>query len=215
MFIRRRTEGRLVSIPALDTRAWSRKDFRRELWREGAKTATGAYVSPVHPRQPDKRMAPTSSAQFGPRRERGGLSRRLGLGGTDWETPVHDRICRSIELPGIWIRTARRCSKDFKPNTGAVSPEGESLIQEIRHEQTGHLERNGNLYSFSPMESTGWIAVVEQPRAVAYKPVRDLFGKITVLALVDCLDRRRRMARPGNFTVVRRKRPPAGTRSDF
>ena len=32
------------------------------------------------------------------------------------------------------------------------------------------------------MESTGWITVVEQPRAVAYKPVRDLLGKTTFLA---------------------------------
>ncbi len=40
-----------------------------------------------------------------------------------------------------------------------------------------------NLYSFSPIETTGWVAVVEQPQAAAYKPVRDLLGKITFLAV--------------------------------
>src|SRR5439155_1324348 len=39
-----------------------------------------------------------------------------------------------------------------------------------------------NLYSFSPIESTGWVAVVEQPKTVAYKPVHDLLGRMTVLA---------------------------------
>src|SRR6185369_6151542 len=43
-------------------------------------------------------------------------------------------------------------------------------------------ERHGNLYSFSPIESTGWVSVVEQPRSLAYKPVHDLLGKMTVLA---------------------------------
>ncbi|PYI53712.1 MAG: hypothetical protein DMC62_05280, partial [Verrucomicrobia bacterium] len=36
--------------------------------------------------------------------------------------------------------------------------------------------------SFSPIESTGWVAVAEQPKAIAYKPVHDLLGRMTVLA---------------------------------
>src|SRR5712691_2076907 len=46
----------------------------------------------------------------------------------------------------------------------------------------GNLERGGNLYSFSPVESTGWTVVVRQPKDVAYKPVHDLVGRMAVLA---------------------------------
>src|SRR5438105_15299781 len=46
----------------------------------------------------------------------------------------------------------------------------------------GNLERGGNLYSFSPVESTGWTVVVKQPKDVAYKPVHDLVGRMSVLA---------------------------------
>ena len=38
-----------------------------------------------------------------------------------------------------------------------------------------------HLYSFSPIEQTGWVAVVEQPKNLAYKPVHDLLGRMTVL----------------------------------
>jgi signal transduction histidine kinase len=73
-------------------------------------------------------------------------------------------------------------AKDFKPNPNATSPESGILLKEIRQSKSGHFERHGNLYSFSPIESTGWVAVVEQPRSLAYKPVHDLLGRMTVLA---------------------------------
>src|SRR4029077_18998133 len=49
--------------------------------------------------------------------------------------------------------------------------------------QDGHLERNDKLYSFSPIENTQWVAVVEQPKAVAYRPVKELLAKITFPAV--------------------------------
>ena len=71
----------------------------------------------------------------------------------------------------------------FSQNTAPVSPEAKAVIDEIREKQSGHLERYDQLFSFSPIETTGWVAVVEQPRAAAYKPVTDLLGKITFLAV--------------------------------
>src|SRR2546428_277500 len=71
--------------------------------------------------------------------------------------------------------------KDFKPNPVVTSPEGDVLIKEIRQNKTGHFEEHGNLYSFSPIKNTGWVAVVEQPKALAYKPVHDLLGRMTLL----------------------------------
>ena len=74
-------------------------------------------------------------------------------------------------------------ASDFKPNPVTPAPKAnEGLIKEISQSKSGHFERYGNLYSFSPIESSGWVAVVEQPRTLAYKPVHDLLGRMTVLA---------------------------------
>src|SRR5207247_11138545 len=62
------------------------------------------------------------------------------------------------------------------------SSEGCALIKQIRENKAGHFEKHGNLYSFSPIEPTGWVAVVEQPKSLAYKPVHDLLARMTVLA---------------------------------
>jgi hypothetical protein len=49
-------EGRLIaSVPANPDLV--SHDFGSALWREGALSRTGAYISPVHPREPDHRMA--------------------------------------------------------------------------------------------------------------------------------------------------------------
>src|SRR5262249_52999057 len=74
-------------------------------------------------------------------------------------------------------------ASDFKPSPATPAPKAnEGLVKEIKQSKTGHFERHGNLYSFSPIESTGWVAVVEQPRTLAYKPVHDLLSRMTVLA---------------------------------
>ncbi|PYI58359.1 MAG: hypothetical protein DMC60_13105 [Verrucomicrobia bacterium] len=72
-------------------------------------------------------------------------------------------------------------ANDFKPNPNVTSREGGALLGEIRQNKLGHFEQHGNLYSFSPIEPTGWVAVVEQPKRLAYKPVHDLLGRMTVL----------------------------------
>jgi signal transduction histidine kinase/ActR/RegA family two-component response regulator len=56
------------------------------------------------------------------------------------------------------------------------------LLSNIRARKNGHSEDQGNLYSFAPVESTGWTTVIKQPRDVAYKPVHDLLQRMTILA---------------------------------
>src|SRR5437588_8244581 len=49
-------DGRLIaSVPAEPEMVG--KDFQSPFWLEGANAATGAHVSPVHPRSSDKRLA--------------------------------------------------------------------------------------------------------------------------------------------------------------
>jgi signal transduction histidine kinase/ActR/RegA family two-component response regulator len=174
-------EGRLIAgVPS--TPEMITQDFSSQLWREGAKSAAGVYVSPIHPRQPDKRIATDIVGAV--RNPEGNVVGFLG------DSVLVERIGRrlsAIEFADqstcqvLDQRGAPLFEKDFKPKTGAVSLEDESLIKEIRLSRTGHFERNGNLYSFSPVEATGWTTALAQPRVVAYKPVRDLLGKTTLL----------------------------------
>jgi signal transduction histidine kinase/CheY-like chemotaxis protein len=87
-------------------------------------------------------------------------------------------ICQVVDQNG-WPLFAT----NFAPNTGAAPPQSARIIEEIRKFKTGSIERDGNLYSFSAIEPPGWTTVVEQPKAVAYQPVRDLLDKITIPAL--------------------------------
>src|SRR5437762_1941476 len=73
-------------------------------------------------------------------------------------------------------------ANDLKPNPGATSAESGELVNKIRQSSNGHFEYQNKLYSFSRIESTGWVALVEQPVPVAYKPVHDLLERMTVLA---------------------------------
>src|SRR5437667_3597986 len=160
------------------------KDFGSEQWREQAQALNGAFVSAVHRRLPDQRMATDIvAAVLAPDRKTVGYL---------WISVVVERIWR--RLATIEFADQSLCqvfdqngtalfAKDFQPNPGTVSPEGEIFMKEIRESsKSGHFERRGNLYSFSPIESTGWVAVAEQPKAIAYKPVHDLLGRMTVLA---------------------------------
>ncbi len=171
----------LASLPAEP--ALTGSDYGSQFWLQKARAATGAYVSPVHPRSSDKRMA---TDIVGAVRLPDGtilgylgvsvLVERMGrrLSTIEFADQSH---CQVLDQNGAALFTA-----DFRANPHALSAEGQELIREIGRSQKGHIERQGNLYSFSPIEQTGWMGVVEQPKAVAYKPIHDLLGRMTLLA---------------------------------
>src|SRR5436305_4782893 len=157
------------------------KDFGSSHWREQAAAANGAFVSAVHPRLSDKRLVTDIVAAV-----RAPDRTILGYVG---DSVLVERIGRRLSAIEFSDRFrfevfdqngASLFANDFKPNPG-VTPQGGLLINEIRQNKTGHFEEHGNLYSFSPIEPTGWVAVVEQPNSLAYKPVHDLLGRMTIL----------------------------------
>jgi signal transduction histidine kinase len=177
------TDGQLIaSLPAIAPS--SDPPFSANLWREGAMGSPDIYVSPVHPRSPDGRMA---TAIVGAVRTADGnvagylgvwvLVERMGrrLSTIDF---ADQAICQIVDQTGAPLFT-----NNFAPNTGPAPPHISKIIGDIRALKTGSIERDGNLYSFTTVDSTGWITYVEQPKAVAYKPVRDLLDKITIPAL--------------------------------
>src|SRR5881392_2062998 len=159
------------------------KDFGANQWREEAAASDQPIVSSVHPRFSDGRLISDIVAAV-----RAPDRMVLGFVG---DSVLIERIGKrlsTIEFSDRFVfqvldqKGAALFANDFKPNPRATSPESSELLREIRQSKSGHLEFQNNLYSFSRIESTGWVAVVEQPVPVAYKPVHDLLGRMTVLA---------------------------------
>ncbi len=182
MFITAANGDLIASIPTASEMIG--KDFGSEYWREQTAAADATFVSAIHPRLSDNRLVTDIvGAVRAPDRTIFGyvgvsvLVERIGRRLSTIE--FSDRLVFEVlDQNGVAL-----FASDFKPNPVPSAPKtNEGLIKEISQSKSGHFERHGNLYSFSPIESSGWVAVVEQPRTLAYKPVHDLLGRMTVLA---------------------------------
>jgi signal transduction histidine kinase/CheY-like chemotaxis protein len=160
------------------------KEFGAEHWRQQAAATNATFVSAIHPRLSDNR--PVTDIVGAVRAPDHTILGYIGV------SVLVERIGRRLSTIVFSDRLlfevldqngAALFASDFKPNPVTTSPkENEGLIKQIHQSKSGHFERHGNLYSFSPIESTGWVALVEQPKALAYKPVHDLLARMTVLA---------------------------------
>ncbi len=175
-------DGRLLgTLPAAPNRVG--QHFHPDIWKAGTDATTAAFVSPVYQRPVDGRMV---TDVVGAVRTRDGktlgyigasilverMGRRLSA-----ITFADRAICQIIDQRGFPLFTP-----DFKPNTEPSTGSQTRLISEIRKEQNGHVTRNGTIYSFDPLETANWLAIVSQPEPIAYEPVHDLLRKITVPA---------------------------------
>ena len=182
MFITTANGDLVASIPTATEMIG--KDFGSKYWREQAAATEATFVSAIHPRQSDNRpVTDIVGAVRAPDRT------VLGYVGVSVLVERIGRRLSTIEFSDRLLfevldqNGAALFANDFKPNPATPEPKtNEGLIKEVSQSKSGHFERQGNLYSFSPIESTGWVAVVEQPRTLAYKPVHDLLGRMTVLA---------------------------------
>jgi signal transduction histidine kinase/CheY-like chemotaxis protein len=175
-------DGRLLaSVPA--NPGMLGKDVDSSLWRGPASVSDEAFVSPVHPRVPDNRLVTDIvGAVRRPDKEIVGylgvsvLVERIGRRLSTIEF-ADQSTCQVVDQAGHALFT-----NNLQPNTAALPTAGEDIIKEIRQRKSGHLEKNGNLYSFEPIEATGWIALVEQPKSIAFKSIYDWRKEMTVLA---------------------------------
>src|SRR5215472_4580486 len=159
------------------------KDFGASYWREQAAASNEAVVSPVHSRLTDNRLVTNIVAAV-----RTPDGKILGYVGDSVLVERIGRRLAAIEFSDRFLfevldqNGAALFANDLKPNPGATSAESGELVNKIRQNGSGHFEYQNKLYSFSRIESTGWVALVEQPVPVAYKPVHDLLERMTVLA---------------------------------
>src|SRR5712675_240096 len=180
MFLAGADGALLASIPTAPDMVG--KDFGANQWREEAAGSEQPIVSPVHPRFSDNRLV---SDIFAP--VRAPDTTVLCFAGVSVLVERIGKRLSTIEFSDRFLfqvldqKGAALFANDFKPNIRATSPESGELLNKIRQSKNGHFEYRDNLYSFTGIESTGWVALVEQPLAVAYKPVHDLLGRMTVL----------------------------------
>ncbi len=175
-------DGRLIaSIPYDPTMIG--KDLDSNLWRTAAAQVGGAYVSPVHPRFGDERVVTEIVGAI-----RAPDKTIIGyLGASVLVERIGRRLvtiqfadqssCQVVDQTGRPLFT-----NDFRPNPGKAASRDTILPAEVSKMKAGNLERGGNLYSFTPVELAGWTVVVKQPKAVAYKPLRDLLERMAVLS---------------------------------
>ena len=170
----------LASIP--NTPEMVGKDFGANYWREEATASEQPVVSSIHPRSSDNRVVANIVAAI-----RSPDRRLLGFVG---DSVLIERIGKrlsAIDFSDHFVfqvldqKGAALFSNEFKPNPDTTAPESSELLNKIGQRKSGHFEYRNNLYSFSRIESTGWVALVEQPLAVAYKPVHDLLERMTLL----------------------------------
>ena len=175
-------DGRLIaSIP--DDPARMLDDRVSQSWLADAQKADSFIVSPVHRRLPDNRLATDLVSAI-----RGSDGRPIGYIGVSVLVERIGRRLSTIDFADqatcqiLDQKNSALFASNFKPNLGPTSQSEKTLINDIRSVQQRNIERQGKLYSWAPVENTGWTTVVEQPRAVAYKPVRDLLERMTILA---------------------------------
>lgn len=180
MFVAAPDGALLGSIPT--TPELVGKDFGANHWREEAAASDQPVVSSVHPRFSDGRLVTDIVAAV-----RAPERTVLGFVGDSVLVERIGRRLSTIEFSDRFVfqvldqRGSALFANDFKPNPRASSPETGELLNKVHQSKNGHFEYRDNLYSFSRIEPTGWVALVEQPLAVAYKPVHDLLGRMTVL----------------------------------
>src|SRR6476619_6049237 len=170
----------LASIPT--TPELVGKDFGANYWRQEATASEQPVVSSIHLRFSDNRLVANIVAAI-----RSPDRTLLGFVG---DSVLIERIGKrlsAIDFSDHFVfqvldhSGAALFSNEFKPNPHTTTPESSELLNKIGQSKSGHFEYHNNLYSFSRIESTGWVALVEQPLSVAYKPVHDLLGRMTVL----------------------------------
>ncbi len=176
-------QGRLISsIPATEP-DFLGKEFATKQWLAEARTRSDYYVSPVYPRVPDGRPA---AAIVAPVRDKSG-----NVTGYIGANILVERVGRRLSALDFGEKTVAQILDQngrplFDANLAAnVTPQSEDAallerLQASTNEQ--HFTWGNELVTFQKIEGAGWTALLRQPMAIAYKPVRDLGAKTIIIA---------------------------------
>ena len=174
--------GRLIgSIPATSPELLG-KDFSTAQWLAETRRRDGYYVSPIHLRIPDNRLC---SSVVAPVRTKNGdvagfvgasiLVERVGrrLASMDFGEQA---VAQVIDQTGKPLFDA-----NLMPNTG-THLEDPALLKMLDGSTEEHFTWKDSLVSYQKIEGARWTALLRQPSAVAYRPMRNLVEKTAVIA---------------------------------
>ncbi|MEA3186469.1 MAG: two-component system, chemotaxis family, CheB/CheR fusion protein [Chthoniobacter sp.] len=171
--------GKLIaSIPA--TSASSGQDFASKEWLPGARQASGAFISGLHLRASDHRPAAALVAAV--RAQSGEVVGYVG------STVLVERIGKRLAglnygeqtRVQVLVQNGRRFfGENFLPNDSTEAPD--TAFLKALKDAHDHLKIDKTFVSFGSIEPTPWTAIIEQPLAVAYKPVHDLVTKMSLI----------------------------------
>ena len=180
--------GKLIaSVPPLPDNAavagqGARGEFSAAAWRNAPDQTDTIYrVSPVYARASDGR--PVYSVVVTVRDKTGATAGYLGA---DILVERLGRRLHALEITNAKIDVVDQGGHPlFSGLLQANSPkEGDSnpiLRQALTQNKPGYVEVDGKIYFFSPINSTGWNAVLERPAGEFYRPVRNLLSETALL----------------------------------
>lgn len=150
-----------------------------EIWKEGAERVEGCFISPIYPRPADQRRSTFIVAAI-----RSDDGQTLGFVGT---TVLAERLSRRLasldfgEQSSVQVvdQDGVLLADPASDSSGSIAS---GLITKLRSSKNGHITFDNDFYSFHPVEESTWTAILRQPVAVAYEPVRELVKKVGALA---------------------------------
>ena len=174
--------GRLIaSIPATGPE-WLGKEFSTEIWLAETRVRDGYYVSQVHQRIPDNRLCASVVAPV--RTKSGDISGYIGA------SILVERVGRRLASLNFGEQAVAQVidqtgkplfDANLMPNL-AARPEDPALLARLNQGAEEQFRYHDDLVTFQKIEGAKWIAMLRQPIALAYQPIRDLVEKEAVIA---------------------------------
>jgi signal transduction histidine kinase/CheY-like chemotaxis protein len=175
--------GKLISSLPFSAEMIGQPFFPND-WMEPTSRLSGCYVSAVAPRLPDKRLATFVTVAI--RSPQDGqvlgylgasiLVERLGKRIAGFQFGEQS-VAQVVDQNGYPLFT-----EDYMPATTADPARRNELLKALQDNVLGFFNLRDNMYTHHGIEGTDWTAVLEQPLAVAYRPVRELVSRTVLLA---------------------------------
>ncbi len=175
-------DGKLIGCVPPTGPEWLGKDYSADYWLAEARKRSGAYVAPVHPRLPDNKLCTSIIEAI-----TDGNGKVEGYIGTNLLVERIGRRLAALDfgeqtVPQVIDQRGRLLfDTDLNPNL-APQVESQDLLKRLETGGEEHFRYKTDLITVQGVEGSNWIALLQQPISVAYRPIRDFVGKTAVIA---------------------------------
>ena len=173
--------GRLIGCMPTPGPAWLGKQYSTADWLADTRARNTAYVSPVHLRIPDNQLC--TSIVEAIRGPDGAIEGYLGL------NMLVQRIGMRLAQLDFGEKTVPQLidqrgrplfDANLQPNL-APQTEDPGLLSKIETPGQEHFQYQDNLITVQSVDGSNWTALLQQPIAVAYEPIRGWADKMLII----------------------------------